>query len=103
MFSNCFKQKSNRTAVMAAAGSGSAKVVKALLQRGAEVNAIITRSKIHAAHLAARSGALDVLQILSAYGANFDQADDKLNTPIHYAAMAGHGPCCRYLAQRGLC
>jgi ankyrin repeat protein len=86
---------------MAAAGSGSAKVVKALLSRGAEVDVLITRSKIHAAHLAARCGALDVLQVLSAYGAHFDQLDDKNNTPIHYAALAGHGPCCRFLAQRG--
>lgn len=86
---------------MAAAGSGSAKVVKALLERGAEVDAVIHKSMVHATHLAARSGALDVLQVLSAYGAHFDQSDKQNNTPVHYGAMAGHGPCCRFLAQRG--
>ena len=86
---------------MAAAGSGSVPVVQAILQRGAEVNELMVRTKTHAAHEAAKGGHLDVLKVLSAYGANFDQTDDQGNTPIHLAAKYGHGVCCRFLGQRG--
>ena len=47
------------------------------------------------------TGSLDCLMALSAYGACFDQADDKGNTPIHYAAKNGHAMCCKFLSQRG--
>lgn len=44
---------------MAAASSGSAKVVRALLQNGADVNITDLRHN-HAAHFAAMSGSLEV-------------------------------------------
>ncbi len=86
---------------MAAAHSGSDVVVRAILEKGAEVNEVMNRTKTHAAHEAAKGGFLPVLQVLAAYGANFDQVDDQGNTPIHYGAKGGHGQCCRFLAQRG--
>ena len=48
---------------MAAAASGSASVVRAILEKGAEVNELMTRTKYHAAHEASKGGHLDVLQV----------------------------------------
>ena len=50
----------------------------------------------------ARTGSLDSLMSLAAYGACFDQADEHGNTPIHYAAKNGHAMCCKFLSQRGM-
>jgi len=40
-------------------------------------------------------------QGLSAYNANFDVMDVTGSTPMHYAAVAGHALCIRFLTQRG--
>lgn len=39
--------------------------------------------------------------MLSSYGAHFDVYDSKGNNPIHLAAEANAGNCCRFLATRG--
>ena len=85
---------------MAACNSGSSTVVKALLMKGAEVNALDLRNN-HAAHFAAMRGHLECLICMGGYGAQFDQCNSDNNTPIHLAAMAGHALCCKYLSQRG--
>lgn len=86
---------------MAACKSGSVKVVRSILEGAGEIGVVMLKSKVHAAHEAAQGGFLDVLMVLAAYGANFDQYDEKGNTPIHYAALSGHAMCCKYLSQRG--
>ena len=86
---------------MAACASGSVKVVKAILERGGEVNQVMNRVKRHAAHEAAKGGFFEVLCTLAAYGANFDVTDDKGDTPLHLAAIGGHALCCKFLGQRG--
>ncbi len=53
------------------------------------------------AHLAAANGHFEVLIVLSAYGAHFDNYDVKGNNPIHLAAASNAGNCCRFLATRG--
>lgn len=93
-------QKIGRTSLMGAAGSGSAKVVAAILEKGGNVNAVDFR-KNHAAHFAAQGGHLEVLKCLGGSGANFDQVNAEGNTPIHLAAKEGHAMCCKYLSQRG--
>lgn len=50
---------------------------------------------------AAKNGHLNILKILSAYGADFNAMDSKKNTPMHYAATYGYGAVCKYLGQRG--
>ena len=75
--------------------------MRAILERGAEVNQLMMRTKVHAAHEAAKGGYFDVLVALAAYGAQFDQVDDQGNTPIHLAAVNGHAMCCKFLSQRG--
>ena len=86
---------------MAACASGSVRVVRAILEGSGDIDVVMLKCKVHAAHEAARGGFLDVLMVLATYGANFDQYDEKGNTPIHYAARGGHAMCCKYLSQRG--
>lgn len=94
------QEKTGKTCLMAAAASGSVKVVRAILERGADVNALDIKHN-HAAHYAAIGGSLAVLACMSGHGALFDQTNSEGNTPIHNAAMNGHGMCCKFLAQRG--
>lgn len=98
---NLKSEKTRRTALMAACASGSAKVTRAILERGAEVNENMIRTKIHPAHEAAKGGHLDCLQAMSAFGVLFDQYTDQGNSPIHLAAENGHALCCKFLSQRG--
>ncbi|CAD5116189.1 DgyrCDS5105 [Dimorphilus gyrociliatus] len=98
---NSKNEKSNRTALMAASKSGSQRVVRAILERGGEVDVQMLKLKVTAAHEAARGGFFQCLVTLHAYGAHFDVYDDRGNSPMHLAALKGSGPCCKYLAQRG--
>ena len=87
---------------MAAASSGSSKVVKAMLMAGAGVDTAMFRTKTTATHEAAKGGFFDVLVALSAFGTIFDVYDDQANNPVHLAAHGGHDMCCKFLAQRGI-
>ena len=55
----CIFQKSGKTALMAAAQSGSVKVVRAILQNGCDPNVLDLRHN-HAAHFAASNGHFEV-------------------------------------------
>ena len=87
---------------MAAAESGGVDVVRAILEAGANVNALDIR-KTHAAHYAAKGGHFEVLVMMAGYGSDFNQTNAEGNTPIHLAATNGSGACCKYLSQRGMC
>lgn len=95
-----FVPQKGMTALMAAANSGSLAVTRAILDKGANVNALDSR-KNHAAHYAAKGGFLPVLCCLSAYSANFNFTNNEGNNAVHIAAKEGFGACCRFLAQRG--
>ena len=86
---------------MAAAASGSAKVVKAMLMSGAAVDTAMFRTKLTAAHEAAKGGFFEVLVLLAAFGTNFDVYDENANNPIHLAAQGGHDMAIKFLSQRG--
>ncbi|XP_033736173.1 ankyrin repeat and EF-hand domain-containing protein 1-like isoform X2 [Pecten maximus] len=94
------QEKTGKTCLMAAALSGSVKVVRAILDAGGDVN-VLDIQHTHAAHYAALTGGFEVLACMSAYGAEFDQCNNKGNTPIHNAALNGHAMCCKFLSQRG--
>ncbi|XP_076463503.1 ankyrin repeat and EF-hand domain-containing protein 1-like isoform X2 [Babylonia areolata] len=97
---NSHMERGGRTALMAACASGSVKVVKAIILKGGDVNALDVR-KNHAAHFAAGGGHLECLMCMGGYGAQFEQTNVDSDTPIHNAAKAGFAMCCKYLSQRG--
>ncbi|XP_071963707.1 ankyrin repeat and EF-hand domain-containing protein 1-like [Antedon mediterranea] len=96
----CQHKNSGRTALMAAASSGSIPVVKQILQKGGHVNAV-DKDKCTAAHLAAKKGHFDILKVLSSFNADLGTVDVIGNTPIHFAAAGGFANCCKFLSQRG--
>ena len=51
---------------------------------------------------AALNGHLATLRLLSAYGGDMGVVSSNSDTPLHLAAMQGHGPICKFLAQRGI-
>ncbi|NWV39057.1 ANKE1 protein, partial [Grantiella picta] len=89
-----------RTAVMEATRHGVPEVVRALLQKGADVN-LFDFERHSAAHFAAKGGFLEILMIISGYKADLTLVAMSGNTPLHYAADGGFADCCRYIAQRG--
>ncbi|XP_062863863.1 ankyrin repeat and EF-hand domain-containing protein 1 isoform X2 [Trichomycterus rosablanca] len=97
---NSTHQVTGRTALMEAARSGSVRLVRSILQRGANPN-LLDKERVHAAHLAARHGHFQVLLVLSAYSADLGVVSVDGNTALHVAAAGGHAECCRFLTQRG--
>ncbi|NXU17228.1 ANKE1 protein, partial [Pardalotus punctatus] len=89
-----------RTALMEATRQGVAEVVRALLQKGANVN-LFDFERHSAAHFAAKGGFLEILTIISGYNADLTMIAMNGNTPLHYAADGGFADCCRYIGQRG--
>ncbi len=71
-----------------------------ILKKGGNPN-LSDRKKLTPAHDAASKGFFEILLLLSAYGAHFDVYDFRANNPIHLAAKANAGACCRFLATRG--
>ncbi|XP_033103431.1 ankyrin repeat and EF-hand domain-containing protein 1-like [Anneissia japonica] len=96
----CQHKNSGRTALMAAASSGSIPVIRQMLLKGAQVNAV-DKDKRTATHLAAKKGHFEVLKLLSAFNADLGGVDVIGNTPIHLAAEGGFANCCKFLSQRG--
>ena len=56
-------QESNKTPVMMASASGSARVVRRMLELGGLVNEVTTKVRMHAVHEASKQGHLDVLMV----------------------------------------
>ncbi|XP_062322967.1 ankyrin repeat and EF-hand domain-containing protein 1a [Osmerus eperlanus] len=97
---NATNEATGRTALMEASRAGCLQLVRAILQRGGNPNALDKKS-FHATHLAAMGGFFEVIQILSAYGADMGVMTLEGSTALHYGAYGGFTDCCRFLAQRG--
>uniref|UniRef100_A0A667YUV7 Ankyrin repeat and EF-hand domain containing 1a n=1 Tax=Myripristis murdjan TaxID=586833 RepID=A0A667YUV7_9TELE len=97
---NATNQKTGATALMEAAKAGSLQLVRAILKRGGNPNAL-DRKRLGAVHYAAMGGFFEVIQVLSAYSADMGVISSEDNTALHYAAVTGHANCCKFLAQRG--
>ncbi|XP_041814611.1 ankyrin repeat and EF-hand domain-containing protein 1a [Chelmon rostratus] len=97
---NATNQKTAVTALMGAAKAGSLQLVKAILKKGGNPNAL-DRKRLTAVHYAAMGGFFEVIQVLSAYSADMGVISLEDCTPLHYAAATGNANCCKFLAQRG--
>ncbi|XP_072031520.1 ankyrin repeat and EF-hand domain-containing protein 1-like [Amphiura filiformis] len=97
---NSVQPSTGRSALHAAATSGSIAVVRTILQKGGDVNQA-DKNNITAVHLACKHGHFDILRLLASYGADLAAIDVIGNTAIHYAAEGGFADCCKFLGQRG--
>ncbi|XP_075893971.1 ankyrin repeat and EF-hand domain-containing protein 1 isoform X2 [Nelusetta ayraudi] len=88
------------TALMEAAKAGSVQLVRAILRKGGNPNAL-DMNRLSAAHYAAMGSFLEVMLLLSAFSANMGVMDMEDCTPLHFAAVTGDLNCCKFLAQRG--
>ncbi|XP_026196624.1 ankyrin repeat and EF-hand domain-containing protein 1a isoform X2 [Anabas testudineus] len=97
---NATNQKTGTTALMEAAKAGSVQLVRAILKKGGNPNAL-DRKRFTAVHYAAMGGFFEVVQALSAYSADMGVINLEDCTALHYAAATGNANCCKFLAQRG--
>ncbi|XP_045916463.1 ankyrin repeat and EF-hand domain-containing protein 1a isoform X2 [Micropterus dolomieu] len=97
---NATNQNTGLTALMEAAKAGSLQLVKTILRKGGNPNAL-DRKRLTAVHYAAMGGFFEVIQVLSAYSADMGVINLEDCTPLHYAAVTGNANCCKFLAQRG--
>uniref|UniRef100_A0A3B4ZY75 Ankyrin repeat and EF-hand domain containing 1 n=1 Tax=Stegastes partitus TaxID=144197 RepID=A0A3B4ZY75_9TELE len=97
---NATNQNTGVTALMEAAKAGSLQLVRAILKKGGNPNALDGK-RLTAAHYAAMGGFFEVIQVLSAHSADLGVINIDCSTPLHYAAATGNANCCKFLAQRG--
>ncbi|KFV02286.1 Ankyrin repeat and EF-hand domain-containing protein 1 [Tauraco erythrolophus] len=97
---NARNPATGRTALMEAAREGVLELVRALLERGVDVN-LFDLERHSAAHFAAKGGFFEILRIISAYNGDLGLIAMNGNTPLHYAAEGGFANCCKFIGQRG--
>ncbi|KAM9840784.1 ankyrin repeat and EF-hand domain-containing protein 1 [Aulostomus maculatus] len=97
---NAANQRTGVTALMEVAKAGSLQLVRNILRKGGDPNAL-DHQRSTAVHYAAMGGFLELIQVLSAFSANMGVMNCEGYTPLHYAAAAGNAKCCKFLSQRG--
>ncbi|XP_061741676.1 ankyrin repeat and EF-hand domain-containing protein 1a isoform X1 [Nerophis ophidion] len=97
---NAADQKTGVTALMEAAKAGSLDLVRDILKRRGNPNAL-DEKRLSAVHYAAMGGFFEVIVLLSAFSADMNIINVDENTALHYAAQTGDVNCCKFLAQRG--
>ncbi|KAI9517282.1 hypothetical protein NQZ68_008542 [Dissostichus eleginoides] len=97
---NATNQETGTTAMMEAVKAGSLQVLRSILKRGGNPNAL-DRKRFTAVHYAAMGGFFELIQVLSAYSADMGVVNMEECTPLHYTAATGNANCCKFLAQRG--
>ncbi|KAA0708464.1 Ankyrin repeat and EF-hand domain-containing protein 1 [Triplophysa tibetana] len=97
---NATNQVTGQTALMEAIIGGAMELVRAILKKGGNVNAV-DKKGFHAAHFASERGFIEIIKVLSAYAADLGAVTKDGDTPLHFAASGGYTDCCRFLAQRG--
>jgi ankyrin repeat protein len=91
----------NSTPLHCAAKKGLATCVKALLDSGADVNAVQKLNGSSALHVAACEGNAGACVALLAAGARVNGFNANDQTPLHIAAARGHLAACRALVDGG--
>lgn len=91
---------SRRTALMEAAKSGHMRLVRLLIEKGAEVN-LVHKGYGTAPTFAAAKGRTKVVKLLLAQGALVDALGNNGATALILAARSGHTPVVRALVGKG--
>lgn len=86
--------------IVAARRAGASRVVRYLLDKGANIKAS-TKGGATALHRAAESGDLDVLKLLVDRGADVNAQRKGGRAPLASAVIFGHGAAVRYLLSKG--
>ncbi len=89
------------TALMAAANNGRLKVVKKLVEEGADVNARSSAYGDTALYRAVEKDYWEIVKFLIEEGADFDSGTDWKVTPLMYAAAAGSLESLKILLKNG--
>ncbi|XP_061560774.1 ankyrin repeat and EF-hand domain-containing protein 1a [Phycodurus eques] len=97
---NATDEKTGVTALMEAAKAGSLELVRDILKRGGNPNAL-DQKRMSAVHYAATGGFFEVIVLLSAFSADMSVINVDECTALHFAATTGDINCCKFLAQRG--
>ncbi|XP_061610307.1 ankyrin repeat and EF-hand domain-containing protein 1a [Phyllopteryx taeniolatus] len=97
---NATDEKTGVTALMEAAKAGSLELVRDILKRGGNPNAL-DQKRMSAVHYAAMGGFFEVIVLLSAFSADMSVINVDECTALHFAATTGDINCCKFLAQRG--
>lgn len=90
----------NATPLHVAAKTGKPKCVTALLEAGADVNAVNEQGRTPL-HAAATHNHLDIIKALIAHGATVSVRSKNLGTPLHDAAVNGNLEVAKYLLANG--
>lgn len=89
------------SALMLAAGAGHARVVKIILDHGADTS-IVSPGGCTAVHLSAQEGHVAATTMLINAGADLEAVDNEGVTPLHMAAHSGDWRVIRSLVQGGV-
>eukprot|EP00903_Cladosiphon_okamuranus_P019102 g17578.t1 len=88
------------TPLIIAAGVGNSRVVRVLLDRGADV-LVITDEGVTALHLSSGRGHVAIVKMLLKAGADAEGKSEGLGAPLHMAAEKGHWEVMRVLIEAG--
>ena len=99
------KNSLGQTALHFAAAGGFIDTMKALISRGARVNAY-SRNRYTPLHMACArniesAGTIEAVALLIAHQANVNAKTSSGMAPLHIAARNGHKACCRLLIEDG--
>ena len=79
---------------------GDCEEVKKLIGQGADVDVVFGDNDYRLLHIAAMAGYKEVVEFLIEKGADVNQQDNELATPLHMAAMEGHKRVVEFLIEK---
>jgi ankyrin repeat protein len=89
------------TLLLVAAVNGRREVAELLIEKGADVNAAMTKSNVTPLHAAAQYGHTSIAELLIAKGAHVNAKTITDSTPLHEAAEGGHTGVAELLIGKG--